>query len=85
MTKCNYRTPTMRGPNAINANPQRLESPDGTRWATGRSVKRSIGDHRFDAVEVWALKQHGPDGRAVTVSTHRSREDAESWIRGAND
>ena len=77
----NWRAGTRRGPNALLAHPQRLESPDGSRWATGRNVKRSLGDHRFDAVEVWALKER-VNGKAVTVSTHRDKAAAEAWVKG---
>ena len=74
----NWRAGSRRGQNALEAHPQRLESPDGSRWACGRNVKRSLGDHRFDAVEVWALKER-VNGKAVTVQTHRSKEEARTW------
>ena len=77
----NWRAGSRRGPNALLAHPQRLESPDGLRWATGRNVKRSLGDHRFDAVEVWALKER-VNGKAVTVETHRDKAAAEAWVNG---
>lgn len=80
--RANYRTSSPRSANAINANPQRLESEDGTRWATGRNVKRALPGGRYDGVEVWALKDRDENGKARTVATHRSREAAEAWVRG---
>jgi len=65
--------------NLIAANPQRLESADGLRWACGRNVKRSLGNRRYDGVEVWTLK-HRVAGKVVTVAQHRDRSEAEAWI-----
>jgi len=75
----NWRKGQLRSQNAIEAHPQRLVSANGSRWATGRNVKRSLGDGRYDAVEVWTLKVR-VDGKAVTVESHVSREAAEAWI-----
>lgn len=77
----NWRHGGWRSPNLIEAHPQRLTSADGTRWALGRNVKRSLADHRYDSVEVWTLK-HRVDGKAVTVDTHRDRAQAEAWVNG---
>jgi hypothetical protein len=78
--KWNWRAGTNRGPNLIEAHPQRLESADGTRWALGRNVKVALPDHRYEGVEVWTLK-HRVDGKAVTVETHRDRDEAETWVK----
>lgn len=69
-----------RGANLIMAYPQRLESADGTRWACGRNVKRSLPDHRYDSVEVWALK-HRVNGKVVTVDSGVSPEEAQRWVK----
>jgi hypothetical protein len=71
-----------RGANLIEAHPQRLESADGARWACGRNVKRALADHRYDAVEIWTLKERR-EGKAVTVDTYRDREAAERWVARA--
>lgn len=79
MTRSNIRTPHRRGANMVVANPQRLQSENGQRWACGRNVKRSIGGGRYDIVEVWALKER-VNGKAVTRHTHCDRKAAEEWI-----
>ena len=75
----NWRVGGRRGANMIEPHPQRLESPDGQRYALGRYVKRSLGEGVFDGVEVWTLKQR-VNGRAVTVETHRDKAAAEAWV-----
>ena len=76
----NWRLGGIRGANMIEAHPQRLESPDGSRWALGRNVKCQRGYGVWDAVEVWTLKQR-VDGKAVTVDTGRDKAAAEAWVR----
>ena len=80
MTAFNWRIGQARGPNLVAANPQRLESADGQRWATGRNVKRHLADRRFDAVEVWTLKQR-VDGKAATIERNADRKRAEEWVK----
>lgn len=75
----NYKVSSPRGPNNISANPERIESEDGTRWATGRNVKVSTGYRTYGAVRVWALKTRDAAGKAVTVETHRDRDAAMAW------
>jgi len=70
-----------RGDNLIAANPERLESADKCRWATGRNVKRSLGDGRYDGVQIWTLRDRHL-GKARVVDTYRSREDAVKWVEG---
>lgn len=76
----NYRIPRSRGANVIDANPQRLESKDGTRWACGRNVKVSVGPRRYEAVEVWTLRMRDKNGKAVTIARHVSRMHATDWV-----
>ena len=73
------RTKTSRAKNAVIADPQRLESPDGRKWATGRTVKGESGPGRWDPVEVWTLKCRDQNGKAVTMKTHCTREAAVAW------
>lgn len=74
------RTRTLRGANALLANVKRLESADGKRWATGRTVKAETSvPGIFEPVEVWALKERR-DGKAISVGFHRSEEDARRWV-----
>lgn len=76
-----YRVPTLRSANCIEANPQHIGTPKDARWATGRNVKRSLPDRRWDAVEVWTLKQRGPDGSVVVVATGRDVTEAERFVK----
>jgi len=75
-----YRVPHLRGANNIAANPQHIGSPKDARWATGRYVKRSLPNRRYDGVEVWALKARAADGSVTIVATGRSREEAEQFV-----
>ena len=79
MSLYNWRIGGRRGGNMIAAHPQRLTSVDGGRYALGRNVKRSLGDGRFDGVEVWTLKKRIA-GKAVTIDTGRDRAAADAWI-----
>ena len=79
-----YRIPRTRGPNVVNANPQRLTSADGTRSALGRNVKCAGPDRTFTVVEAWTLKERR-EGRWVTVHTHRDRKAAEAWVAPAGE
>jgi hypothetical protein len=73
---------TRRGANMVAANPQRLTSDDGSRWATGRHVKGETSEPGiYRAVEVWTLK-HRVNGKAVTVKSGVDRESAEKWVAG---
>lgn len=74
-----YRT--LRSANCIAANPVGIGSPKDARWATGRNVKRSLPDRRWDAVQVWTLKQRGPDGSVVVVATGRDVKEAERFVK----
>lgn len=73
-----YRTPTARGANMMQANPQRLTSADGSRWATGRTVRGEAPGGGYRPVQVWALK-HRVNGKAVTVRAGVARDEAEAW------
>lgn len=76
----NWRIGGLRSANLIEAHPQRLERADKVRWALGRNVKRSLGNGRYDGVEVWTLKER-INGKPVTMDSGRSREEAEAWVR----
>lgn len=77
----NWRAGSRRSANVIEPHHQRLESADKSRWALGRYVKLPLGDHRFDAVEVWSLR-HRVNGKVVEVAFHRDRAEAEAWVAG---
>lgn len=87
MPAYNYRLGTLRGANAVEANPQRLQSADGKRWACGRNVKAESmrGRGYYDVVEVWTLKTRDAAGKVVVVDTHRSEEQAREWLGLDND
>lgn len=69
-----------RGANAVDAQPQRLTSADGKRWATGRNMKRSEGGGRYTIVQAWNLKTRDADGKVITVHAHRDIAEARAWI-----
>lgn len=76
----NYRTPSLRGANAVLADPKRMESADKTKWACGRNVKAESGrPGYYDVVRVWTLKER-INGKAVTVDTHRTEAEAKAWV-----
>ena len=52
-----YKTPSLRGANAVNANSETVTSSDGLRRVTYRNAKRSLGDGRYDIVRVARLKR----------------------------
>lgn len=79
MTRLPYKIPRSRGANSIIADPDRLESKDGKRWATGRNVKVSIGPGRYDSVRVYRLKMRNEQSKVVTIAHDMSREDAVKW------
>jgi hypothetical protein len=54
---------------------RKLVSPDGLKWATSKNMKRSLGDKRFDVVEVWTLKQR-IDGKVVAIEVNVSADRA---------
>ena len=77
----NYKVPNSRGPNMIVANPQRMASADGTRWATGRSVKgESSIPGCYIPVEVWTLKNRDASGKVVVVDSGVDRATAKAWV-----
>jgi hypothetical protein len=76
----NIKTRTMRSANAVDAQPDRIESADGQRWATGRNVKGETGTPGvFQTVRIYTLKCRGANGRAVTMKTHASETDARAF------
>jgi hypothetical protein len=82
----NWRIGTNRGPNHVNANPQRIGTPKDARWATGRNVKgdRTRGPYgvTYEIVEVWTLKRRDlVTGKVLVVEDGRSREYAEAWVK----
>jgi hypothetical protein len=58
---------------------RRMTSTDGSRWATGRNMKRRLADKRFDVVQVWTLKAR-LDGRAVTIVHRCDKLAADAWV-----
>ena len=80
MSTLPYKVSHSRGANLIAANPQRLESKDGTRWACGRNVKVSTGYRTYDGVEVWTLKTRDEAGKVIVIATHVDREMAQEWV-----
>ena len=81
MSRSRIKVSSPRGPNMMVANPQRMESEGGVRWATGRTVKgEGKQPGTYVPVEVWALKQRGPDGRVIVFRTGQSYEAAKRWI-----
>jgi hypothetical protein len=76
----NWRVGQSRGANLIAANPQRLESADGTRWACGRNVKVSTGYRTYDGVEVWSLRTRNEAGKVIVCAEHMDRKAAEEWV-----
>ena len=58
---------------------KKLVSADGTKWAISRMQKRSLSDHRYDAVECWTLKQR-INGKVVIVGIQRGEEDARKFV-----
>jgi hypothetical protein len=82
MSTSPYTVKTARAPSAVNAHPERLESADGSRWATGRTVKKPIGNRCWEPVRVWTLKTRDAAGKAVVRDTYVTREAAEAWVRG---
>jgi hypothetical protein len=80
MTGC-IKTTHRRGPNSLNANPQRIESEDGTRWATGRTVKGETAvPHVYVPVDVWTCKARNEQGKVVVVKTHVGRDEALAFV-----
>jgi hypothetical protein len=81
MSAYNWRKGGIRAPNMFRADPQRLTSADGTRWATGRTAKGETATRGVKVpVEIWTLKERDEAGRVVVRDTHCSRARAEAWI-----
>jgi hypothetical protein len=76
----NIKVTHNRGPNLIAANPERLESADGSRWALARNYKRRLPDRRYEGVRVWTLKRRGANGRALELHKTLDRAEAVAWI-----
>lgn len=62
-----YKVSSPRGANNIHADARTEESTDGLRRVSGRNVKRSLGDGRYDSVRVFTLKKK-QDGKWVVVA-----------------
>jgi hypothetical protein len=82
MSRLPYKVTTTRAQNCVEANPQRLVSTDGKRWACGRNVKAESvrGRGYYDAVEVWTLKTRDANGKVIAVAAHRTEEQARQWL-----
>lgn len=82
----------MKRATMMNPNPQRLDSADGLRRATGRTVKGESADRpgTYVPVEVWTLKERrdarghrSATGKLVVVSNwQHTRAEAEAWVAG---
>lgn len=78
----NYRVKTIRGPNMVDPQCERLQSADGSKWATGRNVKCETSEPgRFGVVKVWTLKARNSQGKVVSHFTGMSRAAAMRWCR----
>ena len=77
-----YRVRTLRGANMVEAHPQKMGSTSDKRWATGRYVKRSLPDRRWEAVMAWTLKMRMEDGSVRVVAFGRSEEEAAEFVAG---
>lgn len=77
----NVKTTSRRGANMIAANPQRLESADGARWATGRNVKGESRDGTVNPVESWTLKARDAAGKMIIVARQATRAAAELHVQ----
>ena len=75
------KTTHSRGANAVDAQPQRIESANGKRWATGRNVKAETSNPSvFTIVQAWTLKERDASGKAVVVAKVYSRQRAIEWV-----
>lgn len=74
-----YTITHLRGRNVANRNSERLTSADGRRWALGRTVKRSLANHRWDTVRVWSLRERLDDGSWRETARYATAEEAEAW------
>lgn len=77
----NWRLGTPRGANMIEAHAESESSKDGLRRISGRNVKRSLGDHRFDSVRVFTLKRR-INNKWVVVDTGRDEKAAREFLEG---
>lgn len=75
----NYTVKLRRTASAVDPQHEILKSTDDTRRAYGRNVKKSIGDHRFDIVRVWTLKERR-NGKWEIVSSNVGRETADKFL-----
>jgi len=77
-----YKVSHPRGPNCVAANPERIESADGKRWACGRNVKAESmrGRGYYDVVQVWTTKRRDENNKAVVVDTGLGRDEANRWV-----
>ena len=80
MTTSPYSVRTLRAANLCSAKRERLESADGSRWATSRVVKMQIGGGIWEPVEMWTLKAR-VGGKAVVREQYATQDDAEGWVR----
>jgi hypothetical protein len=78
-----HKVNTLKGASSISQDGagKRLVSEDGLRWAISRNQKRQLGDHRFDVVECWTLKQR-VHGKAVIFAIQQSEEAAREFVFG---
>jgi hypothetical protein len=78
-----HKVNTLKGASSISQDGagKRLISEDGLRWVISRNQKRQLGDHRFDVVECWTLKQR-VNGKAVIFAIQQSEEAAREFVFG---
>lgn len=79
--KAPYTVRTLRGANAVVADPDKRVSADGTRSALGRNQKCSIGAGRFTVVRCYTLKER-VNNKWETKWIHRGNDEAIKWLEG---
>lgn len=76
----NWRIGSGRGRKSLIApERKRTVSADGSRWVIGQNVKRSLPDHRYDAVRKYWLKERQAD-RSIATDWTFDLAEARAWI-----
>lgn len=76
----NCRLGQTRAPNAVSSKTiERIESPDGSRWAYCRARKMSVGSGRYDIVQSWVVKAR-INGKVVTMNGDANEDTARKFV-----
>lgn len=75
-----YVTKHLRARNAVERRPERLTSACRLRWALGRWVKRSLANHRWNAMQVWSLRERLADGQWRETARYATAAEAQAWV-----